>query len=108
MTAPISQERRAILTHYSTCEEPAQTATRLWADLSAIDALPDHHEISAVAELIEEAGYLCAPTPLAEDLMVTRPLLASTGLTAADSPLTYAIGELDVTFAHRKPDDRVG
>ncbi|MFF2809211.1 acyl-CoA dehydrogenase family protein [Streptomyces sp. NPDC058000] len=75
----------------------------------AVDALPplDTAPTTLVA-LAREAGYRGTPAPLAETLLVARPLLAAAGLAVPDGPLTVAAGPLDVRFTHVDTDSRVG
>ncbi|MFE3768738.1 MULTISPECIES: acyl-CoA dehydrogenase family protein [unclassified Streptomyces] len=75
----------------------------------AADALPplDTAPTTLVA-LAREAGHRGTPAPLAETLLVARPLLAAAGLAIPDGPLTVAAGPLDVRFTHVDTDSRVG
>ncbi|MFF9481819.1 acyl-CoA dehydrogenase family protein [Streptomyces sp. NPDC014733] len=73
------------------------------AALPPLDTAP-----ATLVALARDAGYRGAPGPLAETLLVARPLLAAAGLAVPDGPLTVATGPLDVRFAHVDTDSRVG
>ncbi|AJC54765.1 acyl-CoA dehydrogenase family protein [Streptomyces sp. 769] len=75
----------------------------------AADALPPLDTApTALVALAREAGYRSTPAPLAETLLVARPLLAAAGLAVPDGQLTVAAGPLDVRFTHVDTDSRVG
>ncbi|GAA3167726.1 MULTISPECIES: acyl-CoA dehydrogenase family protein [Streptomyces] len=63
---------------------------------------------ATLVALAQEAGHGGAPGPLAETLLVARPLLAAAGIAVPDGPLTVASGPLDVRFAHVDTGSRVG
>ncbi|MFB7634278.1 acyl-CoA dehydrogenase family protein [Streptomyces sp. NPDC056149] len=88
---------------------PAASAPSLWRALRAADALPSLDTDPAVlVDLVCEAGRRATPAPLAETLLVARPLLAAAQLPVPDGPLTVASGPLDVRFAHVDTGSRVG
>lgn len=86
---------------------PADTAPGLWRAVAA--ALPGPEattgELVAVAR---DAGYRATPGPIAETLLVARPVLAAAGLPVPDGPLGYATGELRIRYTHPDPESRVG
>ncbi|MEU3711216.1 acyl-CoA dehydrogenase family protein [Streptomyces catenulae] len=73
------------------------------AALPPLDTAP-----ATLVALARDAGYRGAPGPLAETLLVARPLLAAAGLAVPDGPLTVASGPLEVRFAHVDTGSRVG
>jgi hypothetical protein len=84
-------------------------ARAVWDALRAADALPPlEADAAGLVALAREAGYHATPAPLAETLLVARPLLAAAGLAAPDGPLAIAAGPLDVRFDHVDPGNRVG
>ncbi|MFK0292708.1 acyl-CoA dehydrogenase family protein [Streptomyces sp. NPDC090442] len=90
-------------------ERPAESAHALWQALRAADALPPLDADPAVlVDLVCEAGRRGTPAPLAETLLVARPLLAAAQLPVPDGPLTVASGPLDVRFGHVDAGSRVG
>ncbi|WP_438290669.1 acyl-CoA dehydrogenase family protein [Streptomyces sp. HUAS TT7] len=90
-------------------ERPAESARAVWNELRSADALPPlGTDPAALVALAREAGYRSTPAPLAETLLVARPLLVEAGLVVPDGPLTVASGPLDVRFAHVDTGSRVG
>ncbi|KOV60646.1 hypothetical protein ADK64_30845 [Streptomyces sp. MMG1121] len=63
---------------------------------------------AALVALVREAGHRGTPAPLAETLLVARPLLAEAGLAVPAGLLTVASGPLDVRFTHVDAGNRVG
>ncbi|MCB5911933.1 acyl-CoA dehydrogenase family protein [Streptomyces pinistramenti] len=96
--------------HESNAREwPAESARSVWRALRDADALPPLDTDPAVlVALACEAGYRSTWAPLAETLLVARPLLAAAGLAVPDGPLTVASGPLDVRFTHVNTDSKVG
>ncbi|MER7770465.1 acyl-CoA dehydrogenase family protein [Kitasatospora sp. NPDC096140] len=110
-TDPVTEQSveraRAVLA--GTGEWPAESARAVWYGLRAAGALPPPDADPAVlVALAREAGYRSTPGPLAETLLVARPLLAAAGLTAPDGPLAVTAGPLDVRFANVDTAGRVG
>ncbi|KZM71315.1 acyl-CoA dehydrogenase [Nocardia terpenica] len=85
---------------------PAESAPGVWQALADRLPAPDATTGELVA-LVREVGRLAVPGPIAETLLVARPLLAS-GLEIPSGPLTYAFGDLRVRYAHPDSDSRVG
>ncbi|GAA4547829.1 acyl-CoA dehydrogenase family protein [Amycolatopsis samaneae] len=86
---------------------PADSAPGLWRAVAAALPAPEATtgELAAVAR---DAGYHATPGPVAETLLVARPVLTAAGLPVPDGPLSYATGDLRVSYAHPDPESRVG
>ncbi|MBU3066558.1 acyl-CoA dehydrogenase family protein [Nocardia sp. NEAU-G5] len=85
---------------------PVDSAPRVWKALAG-KLPPLDATTTALADFVREAGRSAVPGPIAETLLVARPLLA-TGFVVPDGPLTYAAGGLRVRYAHPDADSRVG
>jgi acyl-CoA dehydrogenase len=89
-----------------TAAHPIDSVPEVWKALA--DKLPTLDATTIeLADFVREVGRCALPGPIAETLLVARPLLA-TGFTFPDGPLTYAAADLQVRYAHPDAESRVG